>query len=242
MRAGQRPAEPLCAWAASHQTCGADSLLPLFLVEHGWSESTSRKPDACRGFWKTLQGRVAVSAPCLDGRAAQEVSGLTRRGTWTNLGETPAPALPCKPQPAASWAQTAQGCPPHHQELGSRAADCCLLWCRQAPHLPCGTAVALVRILKADRIGGLPAPSPTGVGAEIPLRPASTVSACSPQTTSHKLSGQTGFSGALSLSLPFHKTWAGTPPSRVWECRVNPSAPATSARSLGVEPGLCRGL
>ena len=86
MRAGQRPAEPLCAWAASHQTCGADSSLPLFLVEHGWSESTSRKPDACRGFWKTLQGRVAVSAPCLGGRAAQEVSGLTGRGTWTNLG------------------------------------------------------------------------------------------------------------------------------------------------------------
>ncbi|OWK03745.1 hypothetical protein Celaphus_00013690 [Cervus elaphus hippelaphus] len=60
MRAGQRPAEPLCAWAASHQT------------QHGWSESTSRKPDACRGLRKTLQGRVAVSAPCLGGRAAQE--------------------------------------------------------------------------------------------------------------------------------------------------------------------------
>ncbi|XP_043738255.1 uncharacterized protein LOC122680690 [Cervus elaphus] len=83
---GRLPQTNLVTSLLSPAACGVDPLcVPAKLLgiphsfaqtsaldEHGWSESTSRKPDACRGLRKTLQGRVAVSAPCLGGRAAQE--------------------------------------------------------------------------------------------------------------------------------------------------------------------------
>ena len=136
----------------------------------------------CRGLQKTLQDPTArwmVFALRLGGEAAQEVSSLAGRGTWTRDPSTspflagpnlqPAgPTLPRVPKGRA-WPgpRQVEEIPLRHPARGSRARVPCPLRSRQAPRLPCGPIVAPAGWPPGSRWnqGG----PPQVVGAETPL-------------------------------------------------------------------------